>query len=223
MKKSSIVSLMGVSLVVLAATVQAANSSGSGPGQTRFGVDVSAWSSSVPVLGNNALLPIGGAGQINGNFVTAERNGIQIGIRASERFVGLLPPVIEDAKVGFYSALTGISDTFGRATWNYDIHVDLRGAQGVAKNTTLADYDLVVETDIFGGPPVSLDFKAFAGVFNGGNPSIVLFQTSQNPKFGNPPFNSFAPRAYSFRLVLTPKTFNGPPLVAEMSVVVSPP
>ncbi len=231
MKKVTLLSIIGIGLAVLTPSLHSANDSGSGPGKTRFGGEASEWSSLTPkVTGDGAIIPIGGSGQVNGNFVTAERNGIQIGIRATERFVGNLPPVVVDNKIGFYSALTGTSglSTLGRAKWNDDLHIDLRGAFGVAKNTTLTDYDLVLETNIsptniIFGLPVPLDIKLFATLANGGNDSVALYQTSLNPKFGNPAFNALVPGVYTFRLVLTPKTFNGPPLAAEMSVVVTSP
>ena len=56
----------------------------SGPGHVLIGLDASTWDSGVPV--GPGLIPIGGAGQVNGEFTIAERNGIQIGLRAQERF-----------------------------------------------------------------------------------------------------------------------------------------
>jgi hypothetical protein len=50
---------------------------------------------------------------------------------------------------------------------------------------------------------------------------VRLFQTSLNPKFGNPPFDANAEGTYFFTLTLTPKTFNGAPIVAAMSVNVA--
>ena len=192
----------------------------SGPGHVMVGVDASVWDSDLPP--GPGLLPIGGGGQINGEFTIAERNGIQIGIRAQKRFVGLLEASPNNnGKVGIYEAAIGFSDPQERATWNYDWHVDLRDAFGVAVGTTLADYDLTLETDISSttlfGLPLPLDLT-FGGFIPG---TTVLYQSSQNPKFGNPPFNSLAPGTYNFTLVLTPKTFNGPPLKATMQVNVN--
>ena len=167
------------------------------------------------------IAPIGGSGQVNGNFVTGKRYGVEIAIRASQRFLGLLD-VTRNKNAGVYAAETGVSDGLGRATWNYDLHVDLRSAQGVAAGKTLGDYTLVLDSDIsasFFGCLYPCDLGAFIPASSG----IVLLQTSQNPKFGNPPFDSTAEDTYSFTLTLTPKTFNGPPITARMLVDVTNP
>ena len=103
-----------------------------------------------------------------------------------------------NGKVGIYEAATGTSDLQDRATWNYDWHVDLRDAHGVAAGTTLLDYDLTLETDAFDsqfGFPVPLDLK-----FGGFIPdNTVLYQSSQNPVFGGTDFDPFVGRKlYSF-------------------------
>ena len=129
----------------------------------------------------------------------------------------------KNGKVGIYEASTGVSDGLGRATWNYDWHVDLRGARGVARGTTLGDYDLTLETDISStdtlfGLPVPLDLT-FGGA--AAPADTVLYQQSFNPKFGNPSFDSSDPGHYHFRLVLTPKTFHGPEIAVAIRVDVS--
>ena len=107
------------------------------------------------------------------------------------------------------------------ALWNYDWHVDLRGAKGVAAGTTLSDYDLVLETDIssflFIGP-VPLDLT-FGGLVPG---NAVFWQSSQNPTFGNTEFDASVPGTYNFRMVLTPRSFKNPPLSVAIQVEVSP-
>ncbi len=45
----------------------------SGPGMVTVGVDASVWDSSVLLDIPNGIFPIGGAGQINGDFTIAER------------------------------------------------------------------------------------------------------------------------------------------------------
>jgi hypothetical protein len=190
----------------------------SGPGDVAVGVDASVWDSDLPA--GDGLLPIGGSGQINGEFTTAERLGIQIGLRAQERFVGPIEATPStNGKVGIYEAAAG-GDSDGRATWNYDWHVDLRNAHGVAAGTTLDDYDLTLETDMFTeqfgfDEPIDL---TFGGVIGSG---LVLYQQSFNPVFGNTEFDPSAPGVYNLRLVLTPKTFNGPPLAVAIQVVVT--
>ncbi len=200
----------------------------SGPGHVLIGVDASIWDSTVPL--GDGLIPIGGGGQLNGEFTIAERYGIQIGLRAQERFVGTLMTVPNnDNHVGVYEAAGGFSgNSFSgdamdkeRATWNYDWHVDLRDAFGVARGTTLGDYDLTLETDIaattlFGFMlPLDLTFGGFIP------DDTILFQSSQNPDFGNPPFDAEAAGTYTFTLVLTPITFKGPPLSVSIQVNVS--
>jgi hypothetical protein len=181
-------------------------------------VDVSVWDSE---LTGPDLMPIGGSGQVNGEFVTAERLGIQIGLRASERFVGPLDAAPSaNGQVGVYNASTGTSDTLGRATWNYDWHVDLRGAHGVAAGTTLDDYTLTLETDMFEsqfGFPEPIDLT-FGGALPDG---LVLYQQSFNPVFGDTDFDPLVAGTYNLRLVLTPTTFNGPALAVAIQVVVS--
>lgn len=193
----------------------------SGPGKVQVGVDASEWSSDTPTA--PGIVPVGGSGQINGEFVVAERLGIQIGLRAQERFVGPLEATPnQNGKVGIYEAATGTSDSQGRATWNYDWHVDLRDAHGVAAGTTLSDYFLTLETDAFSsqfGSPVPIDLT-FGGAVPG---DTVLYQQSFNPVFGSTGFDPDAVGSYSLSLVLTPKTFNGPPLVATIQVNVTNP
>ena len=214
--------LLGITLALCLGAMGAAWAKGpvSGPGRVDVGVDASTWESNVPVC--TGCIPIGGAGQVNGEFTTVERNGIQIGIRAQERFAGTLDAISnKNGKVGIYTADTGFSDVLERATWNYDIHVDLRDARGVAAGTTLVDYDLSLVTDIATvlDEPVSINLISAFGLPDG----TVLWQTSQNPKFGNLPFAAEDEATYFFRLVLTPKTFNGPPLAVEIEVDVVDP
>ena len=119
-------------------------------------------------------------------------------------------------KVGVYEAAAG----FGvgtRAKWNYDWHVDLRDAFGVAAGTTLADYDLTLETDMFTSlftfaVPADLTFGGFIP------DDTILYQSSQNPDFGNTDFDASLAGTYNIRLVLTPTSFKGPPLSVSIQV-----
>lgn len=130
-------------------------------------------------------------------------------------------PNFEEKKVGVYLAETGNdpTTTSERAVWNYDIHVDLRDAVGVAKGRTLGDYDLFLDTNIASSLftfPVPLDLT-----FGGFIPAdTVLYQQSLNPVFGNMEFDIDAEGTYELNLILIPKTFNGPPLIASIDVVV---
>lgn len=186
--------------------------------QSRFGVDASEWSSdTVAVTG--VIAPVGGSGQVNGSFVTGERYGVQIAVRAQERFTGTLP-VTRSKHTGVYQAAAGYS-TAPAATWNYDLHVDLRNAEGVAAGRTLGDYALVLDSDIgpeFFGCPYPCELTLAPGMSG-----LVLWQVSLNPVFGNAVFDATAEDSYSFTLTLTPKTFNGPPITARMRVDASQP
>ena len=86
------------------------------------GADASVWDSAVPVTAT--LFPIGGSGQLNGEFIldTVDLGGsvLQVGIRAQERFVG--PSLTRVGNV--YFATPGTSGGGSGATWNYDIHID---------------------------------------------------------------------------------------------------
>ena len=187
-----------------------------GKGTTEVGADASQWFSDLPSLPD--YFPIGGAGQLNGNFVIVERDGIEIGLRATDRKDGLLPPATGKKK-GVYIACTGEdlggSET-GRAEWNYDWHVDLRGT-----DTTLSDYDLTLTQtfapSLFGETgPLDLTFpETFPGLLDG----ATLYQSSQNPTFGNDTFDQFAEGNYNLKLTLKPKG-KGAPLIAHIRVIV---
>jgi len=188
-----------------------------GPGKVVVGTDVSVWDSSIEQDEENGIYPIGGSGQVNGEFTTAERNGIQIGLRAQKRFEGTIEA--NGNRVGVYESETGFSSGT-RAVWNYDWHVDLRGAKGKYAGKTLEDFDLTLETNIapsLFGFPVPLDLT-FGGAIA---QNAVLYQSSQNPDFGNDVFDATVEDTYTFRLVLTPKTFNGPPLATAIEVNVT--
>jgi len=173
-----------------------------------------------------------GSGQFNGEFVTAEAQGVVIGLRAQQRFEGLLSVTPANGnRVGVYEAETG--DTGGNnGTWNYDWHVDLSGATGRHAGKTLSDYRLVLEQDftgesLFGAlgfDPVELPLAAES---NGGVCSNDTFEASHlcqqswNPGFGNEDFDPVMERTYTLRLVLTPETFNAQPLAVVIRVNVS--
>jgi hypothetical protein len=192
--------------------------------RTHIGVKATEWSSNTPA--GTGIYPVGGDGQVNGEFVVGKRKGIQIGIRAQKRFEGLLEAkprtTAKGWTVGVYRAETGFSDEKGRATWNYDLHVDLRNAKGRYAGKTLADYRLKLDSNIsqeWFGCPFQCNLVRHIGVIDDG----ILFQTSQNPRFGNPDFDATAATTYYFKLVLQPKTFKALPIKARMRVVVSDP
>lgn len=186
-------------------------------GKVTVGTDASIWDSDLAADPGAGIYPIGGSGQLNGEFTVAERNGIQIGMRIQERFQG--PYEASGNRIGIYESETGFSSGT-RAVWNYDWHVDLRGAEGHLANKTLGDYHLILETNIaenLFGEEVPFDLT-FGQIDN-----AVLYQGSWNPDFGNNTFDPTVEETYYFRLLLTPKTFNGAPLAVEVKVNVTDP
>lgn len=172
-----------------------------------------------------------GSDQFNGEFVIAQGQGIELGLRAQERFEGLLQVTGDKGnRVGVYEAASG-STGGNNATWNYDFHVDLSQAEGNAKGKDLNDYKLVLEQDYteqdlfgaLGSDPVQLPLKAESagGVCSEDTFTSTLCQQSWNPGFGNDDFNPTAEGTYNLRLVLTPETFNGQPLAVAIRVNVS--
>lgn len=166
-----------------------------------------------------------GTGQPNGEFITAERQGVELGLRAQERNegLGLLASGTNGDRVAGYEAETG--DTGGNnATWNYDWHVDLSEATGRFAGTDLADYRLVLEQDfsdenIFGLGVGTVELPMVEGICSADtfNPDS-LCQQSWNPGFGNDDFDPDEEGTYNLRLLLTPETFDGPPLAVAIQV-----
>lgn len=180
-------------------------------GQTTLDTDVSQWDV--------------GSGQFNGEFITAERQGVELGLRLQERFegLGLLAGGTNGDRVAVYQAETG--DTGGNdATWNYDWHVDISEARGPYADTELDDYRLVLEQDfsdenIFGFGVGTVELPMIEGVCSPDTfDADSLCQQSWNPGFGNGDFDPDEEGTYSLRLLLTPETFNGPPLAVAIQV-----
>lgn len=203
-------------------------------GKVTFDTEVSSWDI--------------GTGNPNGEFITAEGQGVVIGLRALERFEGLLGVTgTKGNRVAVYEAPAGFSsdpneDNLG--TWNYDFHVDLSDAKGRHAGKTLSDYRLLLEQDFtgqslfgaLGSDPVELPLTAEPPTGEGvcSNDSFdpdELCQQSWNPGFGNGPTREAAgqgaaydpdeERTYHLRLVLVPETFNAQPLAVAMRVIVS--
>lgn len=172
-----------------------------------------------------------GDGIDDGEWVTAERLGIQIGLRATDRYDGLLDVTgTRGNRVGVYEVTTG--EDRGGAEWNYEWSVDLSGGEHNAAGRTLDDYDLVLRQDF---TEQSLYENVFPGFGLGYAPVLLpmpqicanvtsvatLCQQSWNPVFGNTDFDVDAEGTYNLKLILTPSTFNGPPLAVSIQVVVS--
>lgn len=189
-------------------------------GKITVGTDVSEWNV--------------GSGQENGEFAVSELQGIELGLRAQERFVGPLEVTGDQGnRVGVYEASTGSTGGDNNGTWNYDWHVDLSDAKGNAKGKTLDDYRLVLEQDfteqslfgVLGSDPVELPLApeppVGAGTCSNHTVSSTLCQQSWNPGFGNTDYDPLEERPYNLRLVLTLETFNGPPMAVVIRVNVT--
>lgn len=207
---------IGFNSGIVNAQYPTSGSSAKSLGKVTLGTDVSEWNV--------------GSGQFNGEFVVAEQQGIELGLRIQERFVGPLEVTGDNGnRVGVYHAVTG--DTGGNnATWNYDWHVDLSDARGNAKGKVLSDYRLFLEQDFseedlfgtLGSDPVELPLSPAPGVCSPDTfDADSLCQQSWNPGFGNDDFDPNAEGTYNLRLVLVPETFNGPPVAVSVKVIVA--
>jgi PEP-CTERM motif len=159
--------------------------------------NVSVWDSTLSADVPGGFLPIGGAGQVNGEFIISEfgdRNtgSIQLGLRAQKRFFGPVWP----REGNVFTVDLGESSP-GRATWNYDIHVQFNPGQDI--NGEDIDVLLEIDSDPSAGViwnPISID-AAFPIA------NWTLFQASWNPTFalvGIPGFDLNTPGIYDFRL-----------------------
>src|SRR5688572_21310455 len=104
-----------IGLVAVFSVVGALGSQVGAGEKKRFADDVSEWSSSTAPAPD--IIPVGGSGQVNGDFVVSERNGVQVAIRASRRFFQNIDPLdsLREKNEGIYLADTGTSDGAGRA------------------------------------------------------------------------------------------------------------
>lgn len=182
-----------------------------------------------------------GSGQPNGQFITAEGQGVEIGLRAQERFGGLLGVTGDRGdRVAVYEAPAAPSPRSpgdNNGTRNYDFHVDLSDARGRHAGKTLSDYRLVLEQDFtgqslfgsLGSDPVELPMVEGVCVSSTFDPDN-LCQQSWNPGFGNSPdreedgegaaYDPDEERDCHLRPVLTPETFNAQSLAVAIRVEV---
>lgn len=205
-------------LISLAITAAVVADEAASVGKITVGTDVSEWDV--------------GSGQENGEFVVSKLQGIELGLRAQERFVGPIAVTGDRGnRVGVYEAATVNTVGGNNGTWNYDWHVDLSNATGNATGKTLDDYTLVLEQDftdeslfgVLGFDPVQLPLlkEGLGGVCDPGTFTETLCQQSWNPGFGNDDFDPDEERTYTLRLVLTPETFQGPLMAVVIRVNVS--
>jgi len=177
---------LGVSLVALVLALPAT------------AAPVTEWdSSTVAVPG--LIIPIGGAGQVNGNFVVADDpvSGAQIALRANRRFSPVPLPIAGNV----YSIEPGESAP-GLPLWNYDVHIDLRGT-----GFSFDDFVISLVTDVanHSTPNLQGTLESALALPSGVLSNVVLFQTSQNPGFFASGIDPFQPGTYNFRLDLTPR------------------
>ena len=206
------------------------------------GTDASVWDSDVPVPAppgpDDTIFPIGGSGQVDGEFIldTVELgpSALQIGLRAQERFVG---PVWPRAGTAFF-AESGSPGADGRASWNYEIHLDfgttdtdttLPGrsleSQLLRSLAPLNMRDFTVEFLFDTDPSPATTFVVTdlntALDLSGVGADVRLFQTSQNPDFdvfgGGGTFDANLPGVYDLRLRVSD---GGGEVVAETALQV---
>lgn len=203
-----------VMALVLSALAPAMANNANPPGKTTIGTTVIADETDEMNYGD---------GIPNGEWITTEVQGVILGLRATDRFDGVLNVTgTKGDRVGVYEATTGFDGlTTDRAEWNYEWSVDLSGAKSLsARGKTIADYSLTLEQD----------FVPLYGTFNllmpdvCGAVSSTLCQESWNPMFFGAASNGYnvdAEATYNLRLVLTPTTFNGPVLAVAIQVNVT--
>lgn len=155
-----------------------------------------------------------GTGNSNTNFIIDANDieGVEVGIKAKERFVGEL--LFDDMA---YQATAGESDP-GLATWNVDFSVDLGGRP-------IEDFGVLLFLDF--DPAINTTPATFSLNANPSFATLSLLQGSQNLGFpffqllGNPnvsPFDPFAPGEYGIGIQVFDQSDN---LLAEVSTLVN--
>ncbi|MEM1413106.1 MAG: hypothetical protein AAGH19_12190 [Pseudomonadota bacterium] len=159
--------------------------------------DASVWDSNTAEDAGNGVFPIGGSGQVNGDFRLCDTPGVQLGLRASERFQGTITP---EAGSGLYRVAPG-------SDWNVDWHIDF--VNPFPNGTNVAPLNLGETSTI-----IQLDCDPLVGEVNGpaldsgaaAPANTILAQSSQNPSFGffcGDTFDFDADGSYEFSLTVT--------------------
>jgi hypothetical protein len=192
------------------------------------GVPVSVWESTPPYSPAPTEYPVGGSGQINGEFIVDVNSidsdtEIQIGLRAQERFAG---PTLTRVGNVFYSPAQLTPP--GPELWNFDWHLDFGtpnlGGSLVPEN--MRDYNVVlnIDTDPTAGVSfIPLDLNAAADLFRGTTIAdpISLYQESYNIGFAPLSIVAGGPGEYDFELIVTTKDTAPLPIAASsMKVIV---
>jgi len=149
--------------------------------------DVSVWDSDIALDPFTGIFPIGGSGQIAGNFAVETKDKkdttMQVGLRAQDRFDGPIEPI-----KGVYIVPTGES-TPGLRAWNFDFSIDSGSEFLVTQlgkeitTSNLEDFDVVLEIKDAEKNKFKLDFD-LGGVNANPVGPIVLSQQSWNIGFG---------------------------------------
>ena len=163
------------------------------------GVDASSWTV--------------GTGQSNGHFTLLNFAGVEVGIRAMQRFVGYLTPTeitVDGDTIGDYRVETGPSRTSAsdptpdptRSWWSFDFHVDVGNADDDTKRT-IGDYSpLLLSVECVAGQCGTFGDSELAsnGVYENLNLNLLgavdtnsVYQESQNPGFDFWPWGSGIP------------------------------
>ena len=178
-----------------------------------FDTDATVWDSAVMGDGTT-LFPIGGSGQVNGAFTACATDGVQVALRASERFVG---PITPDAGTGTYQAPAG--NDGGDALWNVEFHVDMGYRIDNAFPASLADatveitYDCDPVVGVQSGPTFTLPDGLLIP------DTAILVQSSQNPSFAflcGPTFDTDADGSYE----ISAQVLDGANVIAETQIQV---
>jgi len=118
-------------------------------------------------------VPRDGTGNSNGHWVRTTALGVELGIRAEERKVGVITPSNDGIAVYTTTACPskGISALDPKlARWNFGISVDLRGGTGFYSGKNLNDFNVTLTIAILAGSigatgfPLVLDVTQSFGV-----------------------------------------------------------
>ena len=182
-------------IVLLILLISAANGFADDDGDVFVG-DVSIWDSTV-VSNDTSLFPIGGNGQVNGNFIVAtddiDSGEVQTGIRAQRRFEQNRDPLIPVGKT-YYIEPGARKTAPGLAKWNFDFHVDLGSNRQVDGSGVVLATEIGPSSHTFGDFAVTLYIDCDPAVANKNlfpldlqtfllMPNAVLLQGSQNIGF----------------------------------------
>ena len=141
-----------------------------------------------------------GEGVDNGEFTLLKFAGVEVGIRAMQRYVGLLTPTdTNNDSIGEYRVETGPSDLIRTPStappgswWSFESHVHVSAAEDATKQTVGGYSPLLLSVECVAGQCDTFGNSELAsnGVYEnlnlnllGADPTSPVYQSSQNPKF----------------------------------------